>query len=129
MLTGRSVVDRDSAFQRQRRRLVGRDSPIGELRRRETLRWTNSSYNVAATTPSGPRGSSMSQRGRLYAAAVIRITIVVPEGWSRIRHCTARLDSCLSFAVPLRQDAVELTARGDAELGEDLAQVVLGRAR
>ena len=27
--------------------------------------------------------------------------------------------------MPLRQDAVELAARGDVELGEDLAQVVL----
>ena len=31
-------------------------------------------------------------------------------------------------AVPLRQGALELDTRGDVELGEDLAQVVLGRA-
>jgi hypothetical protein len=33
------------------------------------------------------------------------------------------------IAVPLRQDALELDTRGDVELGEDLAQVVFGRAR
>jgi hypothetical protein len=32
-------------------------------------------------------------------------------------------------AVPLRQDAAELGTRGDAELGEDLAQVIPGGAR
>jgi hypothetical protein len=35
----------------------------------------------------------------------------------------------LRVVLPLRQDALELDTRGDVELGEDLAQVVLGCPR
>src|SRR6267378_6841453 len=82
---------------------------------------------------------SSSSFGECVPASVVR------AGRARIGHRTVRVGQsspgqCADRARPARlarpdggrpagQDAVELVARADVELGEDLAQVVLDRAR
>src|SRR5215469_11019731 len=79
---------------------------------------------VPAIVTSGAPGSYLpvgSMGGQCFRGS----TLTAPGGWPDAGEKLPRL----AWARIVRQDLIELAARVDAKLGEDLAQVVVDRAR